>query len=113
MGCTKKRYRHSIPSLMLPICILGRNAAVHLGSQMHRFMIVAPGAGIKRARSGSHERALVSIDDGESIKKVENSKANLTYVTFLLCLYILFPFLLQPFEVRTCHLHLWTCHVHL
>ena len=52
VGCTKKGYRHSIPSLMLPICILGRNAAVHLGSQMHRFMIVAPGAGIKAAAFG-------------------------------------------------------------
>ena len=76
VGCTKKRYRHSIPSLMLPVCTLGRNTAVHLGSQMHRFMIVEPGAGIKRARSGSHERALISIDDGESTKKVENNRAN-------------------------------------
>ena len=52
VGCTKKGYRHSIPSLMLSICILGRNAAVHLGSQMHRFMIVAPGAGIKAGAFG-------------------------------------------------------------
>ena len=75
VGCTKKRYRHSIPSLMLPVCILGRNVAVHLGSQMHRLMIVAPGAGIKRTRSGSHDGSLISIDDGESIKKVENNKS--------------------------------------